>query len=144
LHLTTAALDRVGHDRPHVPQAAQVAHGIGDGARRWDVAHRADLPAPPGHPGRPVQPDERRVPPFPGGRNQDVYEVGQVSSDVVAAQRRRTRDQAAAARVEQRGHFLLDGSRRSGQRDVDAGQHGSPRPAGTKTMPERAGSNAGG
>ena len=67
-----APLHRVGHDRPHVPQAGHIAHGIGNSAGRRRIAQRACLPDPPGHPGRPVQADERCVTAFPGGRNQDI------------------------------------------------------------------------
>src|SRR5208337_2139259 len=53
-HPAAALLHRVGHDRPHVPQAGHLAHGIGDSARRRGVAQRAvaqraGLPDPLGH-----------------------------------------------------------------------------------------------
>jgi hypothetical protein len=57
-----AALHGVGHHRPHVAQAGQIAHGIGDGPGGQGVAQRAELPDPSGQVGCPVEPDEVRVP----------------------------------------------------------------------------------
>jgi len=74
-HPAAASLHRVGHDRPDVPQAGHIAHGIGDSAGRRGVAQQAGLPDPLGHPGRPVQADEGRVAPLLGGRNQDVDQL---------------------------------------------------------------------
>jgi hypothetical protein len=54
--------------------------------------------------------------------------------DAVVAHGRQAGDRAALARVQQRGHFLLDDGRRAGRGDVNAGQQTSPRAAEAKTM----------
>jgi hypothetical protein len=56
------ALHGVGHHRPHVAQAGQVAYGIGDGPGGQGVAQRAELPNSRGQAGGSVKLDEVRVP----------------------------------------------------------------------------------
>jgi hypothetical protein len=135
-------LHRVGHYRPHVAQAGQAANGIRDGTRGRGVAQRPEFPDPPRHPGRPAQPDKGRVMALPGGRDQDVDEFGLADANVVEAKRRRTRDHAAAARIQQGGHLLLQYRRRPGRGDIDARQQTAPRPPVTKAMPQCIGRQA--
>jgi hypothetical protein len=115
-----AALDGVGHHRPHVAQAGQVAPGIGDGPRGRGVVQRAELPGPRGLVSGPVDPDEGRVPAFARRRDQDVDELGGWSPDMVLPDGREPGDHAARARIQQGGHFLLDERGRPGRGQVDA------------------------
>ena len=131
-----AALHGVGHHRPHVAQAGQAAHGIGDSPRGQGVVQRAERPDSRGHAGGPVQPDEGRVLALPRRRDQDVDELGDWSPDVVLPDGGEPGDHAAPARVQHRGHFLLDERRRPGRGQVDAGQQALPGAAEAETMPQ--------
>jgi hypothetical protein len=135
-------LHGIGDDRADVTQAGHIADGIGDGARQEGVPHRPGQPAPVGHPGRPVQPDEGGVTAFPRRRDQDIYVVRLGLADVVTAQRRQSRDHAAAARVQQRRHLLLERGRRSGRGQVDTRQQDAPASPGPEAVPEGAGRDA--
>jgi hypothetical protein len=83
-----------------------------------------------------VQPDELRVVPLPRRRDQDIYLVRDGLADVVAAQRGRPGDQAVLARVQQRGHFLLERGRCSRRGQVDTRQQFVPRAAGSEPVGE--------
>jgi hypothetical protein len=84
-----------------------------------------------------VQPDEICVATLSRGGNQYIDELGQLRPDVVAAQRRRPGDDAARAGVQQRGHLLLQGGRRTGRGHVHPGQQPPPRPAQPEPVCER-------
>jgi hypothetical protein len=142
-YLASPALHGAGHDGPHIPQASQGAHSVGDGARRGHVPYRAALPDPFRHPGGATQPDEARVVPLPRRRNQDIDQFRLGVAKAVTAQRRRAGDQAALARVQQRGHLQLERRRRPGPGQVDAGQEFVPRPAGPEAVRERMAGQAG-
>jgi AraC-like DNA-binding protein len=60
-HVAFVTLHGVGHDRPDVPQAGQVACGIGDRPGGQGVAQRAELTDSLRHPRRAMQPGEGRV-----------------------------------------------------------------------------------
>jgi hypothetical protein len=84
-----------------------------------------------------VQPDERRVVPLPGGRDQDVDQVRPGLADAVVAQRGQPGNQAAATCVQQRGHFLLEHVWGSGRGQVNPGQQLAPRSARPEPLPQR-------
>jgi hypothetical protein len=137
-------LNGVGHRRAHVPQAGHGADGVGNGAGRHRVPHRAGFPDPGGHPACSVEPDEVRVATLPARRDQHVDDLRQLAADVVAAQRRRPGNDAAGAGVQQRRHLLLQGGRRAGRSHIHPGQQPPPRPARTEPMSQRVIGNAGG
>ncbi|MGH3205897.1 MAG: DUF6597 domain-containing transcriptional factor [Streptosporangiaceae bacterium] len=143
-HAAVAALHGVGHHRPHVAQAGQVAHGIGDGPRGQGVVQRAELPDPLRQAGGPVKPGEGRVPAFARRRYQDVDELGGWPLDVMLPDGREPGDHAAAPRVQQGGHLLLEKRRRPGRRQVDPGEQAPPGPVETETMPQGVSSQADG
>jgi hypothetical protein len=74
---------------------------------------------------------------LPGGRNQDVNDIGDRSPDAVVAHRRRTRDHAAAARIQQGRHLLLKCRRRPRHGDINARQQPVPGPPITKAVLQR-------
>jgi hypothetical protein len=84
-----------------------------------------------------MQAHEPRIVPLPGGRNQDVDQFRYRLADVMAAQCGRAGDHAAIARVQQRGHLLLERGRRPGRSHVDAGQQAAPRSSVTDPIPKR-------
>jgi hypothetical protein len=84
-----------------------------------------------------MEPDELRVAPPARGGHQDVDLLGGRPADAVMAQGCRTGDHAGRARVQQRGHFLLDHGGRPSRGDVDTGQQALPRAADAQAVPER-------
>jgi hypothetical protein len=130
-----AALHGIGHHRPHVAQAAQVAYGIGHGPSGKCVMQRPEPPDSLRHPGRAMEPDEGCVLASSRRRDQNVDEVRGGPSDAVLLESGRTGDHAAATRVEHGGHLLLDDGGRPGRSQVDAGDQALPRVP--ETMPER-------
>jgi len=91
-----------------------------------------------------VQRDEPGVAALPGRRDQHVDRVRELHLDVVGAQRGRTGDHATGAGVQQGGHLLLQGRRRSVCRQVHPGQQRPPQPARPEPVPQRVIGNADG
>jgi hypothetical protein len=99
LNLAAAALHGVSHDRPYVPQAGQVARGIGDGPRGKRVFERPELPVSFRHPCRASEPGEGHIAASSRSWHQDIDELRSWSPDAVVTQGRRTGDHAALTRV---------------------------------------------
>ncbi len=132
--LAAPALHGVGDNRPHVPQAVQVAGGIGDGPCGQGIPQRPEAPDPLRQPGSAMEPDELRVAPPARGGHQDIDLLGGRPADAVMAQGCRTGDHAGRAGVQQRGHFLLDLGGRPSRGDVNTGQQALPRAADAQAI----------